>query len=237
MTHCDPAQIGTCTLYNDDCMDVLPTLGAGSVDFVLTDPPYMVAMSSIGDVRAKTDGWADMNNAAWLYAKWYRMCHRLLSDTGVFATFANWRSIPMVLCALARAKMPATSCVIWDKEWIGPAPANAFRSTYEVIVFSAKPRATIMPRSQSDIIRRKWMAAHSGQTGHPAEKPVDLAEVLIRAVSPKVLLDPFAGSGTFLLAAAKLGVRSIGIEMDNGFFEMARARLAGHFGSLAEVAT
>jgi len=139
-----------------------------------------------------------------------------------------------VFTALSKAKMPATSCVIWDKEWIGPSAANAFRPTYEVIVFSAKPGARIMPRSQGDIIRRKWMAAHSGKTGHPAEKPVDLAEALIQAVSPRIVLDPFCGSGTFLLAASRLGIRSIGIEMDPPYFEMSRSRLADYFGPLTQ---
>lgn len=218
-------QIGDCTLYRGDCLEILPTLPPASLDAVMTDPPYLIGAVSVGNSRAKSGTWADVNNAAWWFSQWYGQCWRLLSDTGHFATFCNWRSLPMVICAMAQARIQATSCIVWDKEWIGPAAPSAFRPTYELIVHAAKPDARIINRSMSDIMRCKWMAVHSGTTGHPAEKPLDLAVRLISAMSPQVVLDPFCGSGTFLLAASQLGIRSIGIELDPACFEMARQRL------------
>jgi DNA modification methylase len=221
----EKVQIGDCTLYRGDCLEILPTLEPASVDAVVTDPPYLVGAVSIGNARAKSGTWADVNNAAWWFSQWYSQCWHLLNDAGHFATFCNWRSLPMVICAMAQARMQATSCIVWDKEWIGPAAPNAFRPTYEMIVHAAKPNARIVDRGMSDIMQCKWMACHSGSTGHPAEKPLDLAARLIRACSPQVVLDPFCGSGTFLLAAMQLGISAIGIELDPAYFELAKNRL------------
>lgn len=63
---------------------------------------------------------------------------------------------------------------------------------------------------------------------HPTVKPLKLMEYLIKLVMPLqggMLLDPFAGSGTTILAAMRLGFDSIGIEKDEGYCEIAKARL------------
>jgi len=63
---------------------------------------------------------------------------------------------------------------------------------------------------------------------HPTQKPVALMRWLVTLVAPKgsLVLDPFAGSGTTLLAAREVGCRAIGIEQDAGYCEIARKRLA-----------
>ena len=62
---------------------------------------------------------------------------------------------------------------------------------------------------------------------HPTEKPVELMEDIITSITREndIILDPFAGSGSALVAAKQTGRRYIGIELDDGYYQTARQRL------------
>jgi len=208
---------GQITLYCADCLDVMREMEAGSVDAVVTDPPYLVGAVSIGNAQAKSGTWADLNNAAFWFSAWYREGWRtLVTGREHFATFCNWRTQPLVICAMAAAGMSATSCLVWHKAWIGPAAKNALRPTYELVVIASGGEADILDRGLSDIWTHKWMACHSADTEHPAEKPVGLLAKLTEALSidGSTILDPFMGSGTTGVACVKTGRRFIGIEIN-----------------------
>jgi DNA modification methylase len=217
-------------IIQGDCLEVMKQLPDGCVDAVITDPPYMVGAISVGTGNAKAGTWADMQNAAHWFAAWFQESRRVLSQAGFLSSCGNWRSIPTLICALSRCSWAATSCLIWDKQWIGPAYKNAFRPTYELALVAAMPEAEIQDRTVSDIYRGgKWLAGQCRTTEHPAEKPVDLMEHLVQHLSPSegLILDPFCGSGTTCVAAKRLGRHYIGIELDERYCEIARNRLAG----------
>lgn len=222
-----PLHFGGATLHHGDNTDILPTLAAASVDAVVTDPPYMIGASSTGDPRQKSGSWMDLMNASHWYRSWMGECWRVLRPTGYLLIFANWRSLPMLLKACADSHIPATSLAVWNKDWIGPASPNQLRPVYELILFSAKPEARIDNRSQPDIFTHKWMAAHAGQSGHPAQKPVPLLRQLIELVTVPgdLVLDPFAGSATTGVAALQSGRRFLGIEGDPAWHRDAADRL------------
>ncbi len=225
------ADDGAIQLYLGDSLEILPTLRCRSVDAFITDPPYIIGATSVGTANAKAGTWADMENAAWWFAAWFKDCKRALRSTGYLVSCGNWRSIPTLICAMSKAQMTATSCLVWDKQWIGPAYKNALRPTYEIAILAAMPDAEIPDRSASDIFRgEKWLAGQCKTTSHPAEKPVDLFRHMIELTTRpgSVVADPFMGSGTSCIACMDSGRRFIGMEKDVANFHEAVDRIRSH---------
>ena len=218
---------GAVEIHHGDCLEVLRGMADSSVDAVVTDPPYMVGAISVGNARTKTGTWADMENSAYWFSAWMKECKRLLKQTGYMVVFGNWRSIPTLIRALSLCDMPATSCMVWDKLWIGPAGPQQLRGRYEVLMFSAMPEGKIHDRSHPDVIAEKWLAGQMRTTKHPAEKPVELLKNVCRLVTPPggTILDPFAGSGSTGKAAVLEGFRFIGIERERDYCDIAQARI------------
>lgn len=215
-------------LYRGDCLEVLRPMAMGWVDAVITDPPYMIGASSIGDANSKAGSWVDLMNASFWYREWMAGCWRVLRDGGYLVVFLNWRSMPMMFKACADAGIPAHSLAVWDKEWIGPAGPSQLRPTYELILFCGKGSARIDDRGQADIFRQRWSSAHMGQSGHPAQKPVPLIKRIIELVTKRgeAVLDPFAGSGTTGVAAMQAGRAFVGIEGADKYFSLAAERIS-----------
>lgn len=214
------------TLYNGDSLEILPHLTAGTVHLCVTDPPYVIGAVSAGNMASKAGGWADMMNSALWFAEWYRMVNRLLKHTGAMWTFCNWRSLPVVMNAAIKCEMPVTSLMVWDKQWIGPGGVQGLRPSYELCALLAKDGFAIANRSVPDVWQHK--VGSYKPNGHPAEKPVPLVRRIIETsevVTDGVVLDPFNGSGTTLIAAREAGLKAIGIEAEEKWCELTAKRL------------
>jgi len=215
------------TLILGDCLELLAKVRSGSMDAVVTDPPYMIGAISTGNAKSKAGGWVDLMNASFWYRAWMTECWRALKDGGYMLIFLNWRTLPMLMKACADAKIETTSLAVWDKEWIGPSGPAQLRPTYEMVLFCGKGEARIDDRSQCDIFRHKWMARLS-DGGHAAAKPVPLLKRLIELVTKpgEIVLDPFTGGGTTGIAAIQAGRRFEGYEGDEAHFANSAERIA-----------
>lgn len=214
------------TLYHGDALEVLSEIRSASIQAVVTDPPYVIGAVSSGALASKSGGWADMMNSALWFTAWYREVDRVLHSSGSFWTFANWRTIPVVMRAAIDAGLPVTSLLVWDKEWIGPGGPQGLRPSYEVCALMAQPGFTIPDRSTPDIWRHK--VGSYKPHGHPAEKPEPLLRRIVdacRMEAGSVVLDPFAGSGSTLAAARSLGLHAIGIEAELKWCDLIASRL------------
>ena len=214
------------TLYHGDALEVLPELPAGTAHAVITDPPYVIGAVSAGNMASKSGGWADMMNSALWFTAWYRLADRVLRSDGSFWTFANWRTLPVVMRAAVDARLPVTSLVVWDKEWIGPGGPQGLRPSYEVIALMAGPGFGIPDRGVPDVWRHK--VGSYKPNGHPAEKPEPLVGRIVdvcELAPDSLIVDPFAGSGTTLAAARARGMRAVGIEAEERWCEAIARRL------------
>ena len=205
------------TLYHGDCLEILPTLADGSVDAVVTDPPYGINTKSDG--MGKLNPWADLCNSSMWYAAWIRESRRV---AGALWSCLNWRSLVTFQKAACDVGWPIESLLVWHKDWIGPGGTRGLRPSYELVAFWSNGR-TIADRGLSDVQTFKW-CGHK-PSGHPAEKPVGLMRFCADAVQASVILDPFTGSGTTGVACVKTGRKFIGIEIDEKYCEIAAKRI------------
>lgn len=228
----EPAyQRNNVTLYLGDCHDVLRSLPSGSVDAVVTDPPYMLGSAATRKSADKPMGWSEINNASHWYRAWLSEAWRATADDGCLWVFANIKSLPVLSCAVASiGGMHPISTLVWDREWPSVGSMRGLRQTYELVVLYGKPGFAIVDRSVPDIWRCKW-GGHK-PTGHASEKPQELIGRILATSGigeDKTVLDPFMGSGTTGAVAIKNRCRFIGCEIEQPWFEFSRNRIDAAF--------
>lgn len=220
-----------CTLWLGDCRDVLPRLGPGSVDLILTDPPYGVNwQATSGRTRmdfgpiANDDGAFPLLQTIGAALTCLRK-HRHLYVFGI----PDFGDLPIV----GRAEL------IWDKEIVGPGDVGApWGPQHERILFGVLETSkhhrengsvgSLSARLRRGSVLRAARANGVGVTVHPTEKPVSILREMIEAstLHGETVLDPFAGSGSTGVAAKLEGRRSILIELEERYCAVAARRLA-----------
>jgi len=217
------------TIYHGDCLDVLRQLAPGSVDLLLTDPPYgvdylsnfRVANPSVAQV-IHADGSLDAMRDA------LALCAPLLRDDRHAYYFASADETVGEACAALPAGLRFRRLLCWDKGNHGMGDLERdYGHAWEAIVYASKGigRALNGPRPSSLI---RSFGRGSGATWvHPTQKPVELMRFLIErsSIADELVLDPFMGSGTTLRAAMDLGRQAIGIEIEERYCEIAAKRL------------
>lgn len=212
---------GGITLYNGDCLDVLRRLPDDSVDLVLTDPPYNCINRASGGLRVLDKGSADSApvDIDATVTELVRLC------TGSFYVFCGDLFLSDWLRAFKDRGLsvrPGT----WEKP--NPSPMNGDKmwlSAAEYCAFARKPKAFFSLSCRPNVWRSK---VERDVPGHPTPKPLGLMTMLAEASCPPggTILDPFAGSGTTLVAAARLGMNAIGVEIDPGYCDLTVRRIA-----------
>jgi modification methylase len=158
-----------------------------------------------------------------------RLCWARLSDRG--AMFYNHK--PRVLAgilvspfAYVAPELPIRQVVIWARAGGVNFNPAFYGSTHEWIVIVAKPDWRLRDQSASGVGDVWRFPQHAGDIDHPAPFPVQLPARAIETAAPGLVLDPFMGSGTTLIAARAAGRRAIGIEIEERYCEIAAKRLS-----------
>ena len=201
---------------NGDCITVMAQMPAGSVDFILTDPPYLVAYRDRHGRRVAND-----DNAAWL-APAFEQAHRILKPGGMCASFYGWNHADTFISAWRAAGFRIVGHMVFTKPYA--SSRRYFGHFHEQAYLLAKGEAPIPHRPLPDVLG--W--DYTGNRLHPTQKPVQALLPLIEAFTKpgELVLDPFCGSGSTLAAAQKLGRDWIGIELASDHHSTASKRLA-----------
>jgi site-specific DNA-methyltransferase (adenine-specific) len=224
-------------IYHGDALDILEQLPDESIGCVFTDPPYSSGARNSASLRARKsmrreegaygqDNWIGGDNlSAHGFAMLVRLFGvetlRVVGKDGHLFSFIDWRQLPVLQGALESAGWSARALLVWDKVHFGMG--NGFRQQAEFILHASKGVGDNFLRHDLGTVHRALR--QSDDVGHPTVKPVGLVQSCLSAV-PGLVLDPFMGSGTTLLAAKLLGRKAIGIERERKYCDLAIERLA-----------
>tara|TARA_R110000822_G_C15316693_1_gene493303 strand:- start:1893 stop:2600 length:708 start_codon:yes stop_codon:yes gene_type:complete len=201
-------QIGDCTLYQGDCLEIMPTLE--KVDAVVTDPPYGI-------------GYSHGKGGGGLARSTIFDNHAIIGDQKPFnpTPFLSFDTVVLFGANHFADRLPSSSnWLIWDKR---DSVCSNDQADCELVWTNRKGPARIIHHLWNGMLK----ASEKGVSRvHPTQKPVVVMEWVIKQVGlPKAILDPFMGSGTTGVACAKLGRKFIGIELEPKYFDIACERI------------
>lgn len=232
----NPITIGGATLYQGDCMEILPTLG--KVDAVITDPPYSSGGMMRGDRMGSTSSKYQSGKYRGLYPEfagdtrdqraflvwcslWMGWCLDRTNKGGILACFTDWRQLPTTTDAVQSGGWVWRGICVWDKTEMCRPQKGRYRNQSEYFVWaSAGPMADTGPCVPGVY---RYPVIHK-EKHHIAGKPVNLMADMLE-ICGDVILDPFMGSGSTGVAALQKGRKFIGIEKDPAIFEVACRRI------------
>jgi len=233
-------------LYRGEAMHVLGTLASEGVriDGVITDPPYSSGGAFRSDRLLSTNekyvqggqltqrpefAGDSRDQRAYYYwvSMWMSQALSIANQSAVCALFTDWRQLPTTTDALQGGGWVWRGIGVWDKTEGARPRLGGLSSQCEYIAWG-----TAGPLDeQANPVALPGVMRDFGVRGadkvHVAQKPDSVMGWLVQLVRPGgVILDPFAGSGSTLVAAKAHGRKAIGIELDEYWCEKAAKRLA-----------
>jgi site-specific DNA-methyltransferase (adenine-specific) len=247
---------GRSCLYHGDCLEVMASMPADSIDCIWTDPPYNLSNDGITCVAGRM---VKVNKGEWDRSRgveldhefnkaWLSACRRVLKPSGTIWVSGTLHVYPSVGFAMQELGFRILNDIIWEK----PAPppnlgCRCFTHSTELILWATKAKKgkdkytfnyeEMKAENAGKQMKNLWRMGAPPQEEkrhgkHPTQKPVELIARCLRASTSAtdLVLDPFAGSATTGVAALALGRAFIGIESDEQHAELAARRLASAVG-------
>jgi site-specific DNA-methyltransferase (adenine-specific) len=227
--------------------EALATLMAfpdGSVDAVITDPPYSSGGFSRDDKSRTPDekytqsGFAhrfpdfsgdsrDQRSYLQWSALWIDQAVRVLKPGGYFMVFTDWRQLPVMTDAVQIGGVFWRGLVVWDKTPGSRAPHTGyFKHQSEYVVWGSKGKISpcAFGGPFNGVITE---SVKQSDKHHLTGKPTAVMAHLMQPVqNGGIVLDPFMGSGSTGVAALLSGRRFVGIEREQAYFDISSNRLA-----------
>ena len=210
------------TLYHGDCLEITDWLDA---DVLVTDPPYGI------DWKAPK-GWKNASGGGGHRSS--GQATNIARDKDTTArdrAVGLWGSKPSAIFGdlLKPAPQGTRQVCVYAKPFDAGirGATGGFRRDAEAIFLAGGWPIGVggissILRTNGRVAGPRGMALRAG---HPHAKPIDVLEQLITAAPPGVVADPFAGSGSSLVAARNLGRRAIGVELEERYCEIIAKRL------------
>jgi site-specific DNA-methyltransferase (adenine-specific) len=211
------------TLYHGDCREVLPHLAPGSVDLVMTDPPFSVPVKYQDADGVHPRSWGDLMVMEPFFADVLGKMRRVVKDTGQTYICCDGDTYP-VFYKVAYSLWPQSHMLVWYKPT--GRRGRGWLHSHELVLHLRTADTIYAEGFRQDVIG--IMPVRTLNRQHPAEKPGDLWSFLSESMPKPIftVLDPFAGAGGLLEWAKVRGLKAIGVEIEERYCERAARRLA-----------
>ena len=227
-----------------DAVSIMKQIPSGSVDLVITSPPYNLKNSTGNGMKdgrggkweraALKNGYSHHNDCmphedyvAWQRAGVNEMM-RIIPEHGAIFYNHKWRVQGGLLQDRQDivAGFPVRQIIIWHRKGGINFNPGYFLPTYEVIYLIAKPKFRLAPKAggEGDV----WSFMQEVKNTHPAPFPVALIDRVIASTTASVVLDPFMGSGTTAISAINNRRNYIGIDLSPEYCTDAEQRIEQH---------
>lgn len=224
--------MGNYKLYQGDCLEVMKNIEDGSVDLVVTDPPYEIATTGAGIYKQADKQYVkELNGMKDGFSEEVldELC-RVMKKINIYF-FCSQKQIIPLLDYFVKKKKCNWNILSWHKTNPIPACGNKYLTDTEFILFFREKGVKVYGSFDT---KRTWYATPLNQSdkkkyGHPTVKPLSILENLVVNSSQEgeVVLDCFMGSGSTGVACLNTNRNFIGIELDEGYFEIAKERIEG----------
>ena len=214
-------------LSQEDAVEWLLQLAPGSVDLLITDPPYesLEKHRAVGTTTRLKHSKASSND--WFsifpnrrFPELFSAAFRALRRDAHFYLFCDQETMFVARPIAESAGFKFWKPLVWDKRKIGMG--YHFRARYEFILFFEKGKRGLNDLGVADIIEVPRI-----HKGYPTEKPREVSEVLVKQSSApgELVVDPFMGSGSVGVAALSQGRRFLGNDIADAAHALAGERL------------
>lgn len=224
------------SIVHGDALELLPKVPSGTVDLIVTDPPFAI------DFRAQKmnynrtgenvlEGYreVDSRDYAEFSMRWMEEAYRVLAPSGSMYVFSGWNRLKDVLSAVDDAGFSTINHIIWKYQF-GVFTRKKYVTSHYHIIFAVKNPGSYTfnkvehyPEDVWTIKREYW----KGRKKTPTKLPSDLVKKILSFSSNPgdLVLDPFLGSGTVAVVSKEMDRRFLGFELVSDYYEFARERL------------
>ena len=217
-------------LYKGDCLELMKNIPDGSVDLVITDPPYEIYTSGAGLYKQSDKKYIkELNGMKDGFSEEIldELC-RVMKKINIYF-FCSQKQIIPLLDYFVKNKKCNWNILSWHKTNPIPACGNKYLTDTEFILFFREKGVKVYGSFDT---KRTWYATPLNQSDkkkykHPTVKPQLILNNLIVNSSKNgdVVLDPFMGSGSTGVACLNNNRNFIGIEIDEDYFNIAKERI------------
>lgn len=218
-------------LIQGDCLEEMKNVPDGSIDLVLTDPPYELENHGGGKTdfaqrKLVKDTHIDFISSSFDIDAVFTEIERI-SKVVNLVTFCSNKQVSKIM-NWWESRGYSTTLLVWEKTNPVPFGNGKYISSVEFMVYVRGKGAIYNNIGYKDQLKTFRYGTPSAKARlHPTEKPIELLERLLKIHSNEesVVFDPFMGSGTTGVACKNLNRNFIGIELDEEYLKIAEARI------------
>ena len=239
-------------IFNGDCIAGMGRIPTGSVDLIVTDPPFAIKFSAAKANYNRTasrvmEGYGEVKAAAYygFTMDWMRQAYRVLKDSGSMYVFSGWNNLKDVLRALDDTGFTTVNHIVWKYQF-GVVTRRKFVTSHYVCIYVCRndskrrfyPFSRFGKDDRSDsgrslhyqdkedvweIKREYW----TGRQKTPTKLPREIIEKILQysSIEGDIVLDPFLGSGQVAVVSGLMGRKYLGFEIVKEYYDFAKARL------------